>query len=84
MQDTLTTAIHMHCGDQLAPASQLYQKVLAREPENAEALHSRGVLRHQQGNPANAVERIGRAVALEPNAFAFHLPCARHVSAKLT
>ncbi|HTU25186.1 MAG TPA: tetratricopeptide repeat protein [Pirellulales bacterium] len=72
MQDALTTAIEMHRTGQLGPASQLYQKVLAREQENAEALHLLGVLRHQQGDHARAVELIGRALALRPNAFGFH------------
>ena len=49
MQDVLTAAIEMHRSGQLGPASQLYQRVLAREQENAEALHLLGVLHHQQG-----------------------------------
>ncbi|HEX4145811.1 MAG TPA: tetratricopeptide repeat protein [Pirellulales bacterium] len=72
MQDALTTAIEMHRTGQLGPAAQWYQKALAREQENADALHLLGVLRHQQGDHARAVELIGRAVALRPNAFAFH------------
>ncbi len=72
MQDVLTAAIEMHRSGQLGPASQLYQKVLAREHENAEAMHLLGVLHHQQGNHARAVELIGRAVALRPNSHIFH------------
>ena len=52
MQDVLTAAIEMHRSGQLGAASQLYQRVLAREQENAEALHLLGVLHHQQGNHA--------------------------------
>jgi tetratricopeptide (TPR) repeat protein len=72
MQDLLTTAIEMHRSGQLGPASQLYQKVLAREQENAEALHLLGVLNHQQGHNDRAIELIRRAVALRPNAHAYH------------
>jgi tetratricopeptide (TPR) repeat protein len=72
MQDVLTAAIEMHRSGQLGPASQLYQKVLAREHENAEALHLLGVLHHQQGNNNRAVELIGRAVALRPNSHIYH------------
>jgi tetratricopeptide (TPR) repeat protein len=72
MQDMLTAAIEMHRSGQLGPASQLYQKVLAREQENAEALHLLGVLHHQQGNHTRAVELIGRAVALRPNSHVYH------------
>jgi tetratricopeptide (TPR) repeat protein len=50
----------------------LYQQVLSQQKENAEALHLLGVVHHQQGDHARAVELIGRAVALRPNAFVFH------------
>jgi tetratricopeptide (TPR) repeat protein len=72
MQDMLTTAMEMHRTGQLGPAAHLYQQVLAREQENADALHLLGVLHHQQGEHARAVEKIGRAVALQPNVPAFH------------
>jgi len=72
MQDVLTAAIEMHRSGQLGPASQLYQRVLAREQENPEALHLLGVLHHQQGNHPRAVELIGRAVALRPNSHIYH------------
>jgi tetratricopeptide (TPR) repeat protein len=72
MQNVLTTAIEMHQTGQLGSAAQLYQKVLAQEQENADALHLLGVLRHQQGDHARAVELIRRAVALRPSVPAFH------------
>src|SRR5579864_1103310 len=72
MQDELTTAIEMHRSGQLGPAAQLYQKFLADEAEHADALHLLGVLRHQQGDHARAVELIGRAVTLSPNVPAYH------------
>ena len=72
MQDVLSTAIEMHRAGQLATAVQLYQAVLAVEQENADALHLLGVLNHQQGNHARAVELIGLAVAVRPNAHIFH------------
>jgi tetratricopeptide (TPR) repeat protein len=72
MQDVLTAAIEMHRAGQLGAASQLYQRVLAREQGNAEALHLLGVLHHQQGNQARAIELIGRAVAIKPNSHAYH------------
>jgi tetratricopeptide (TPR) repeat protein len=62
----------MHRAGQWASAAQLYQKVLARQEENADALHLLGVLHHQQGNHLMAVERISHAVALRPNVAEFH------------
>jgi tetratricopeptide (TPR) repeat protein len=72
MQDVLTAAIEMHRSGQLSAASQLYQRVLAREQGNAEALHLLGVLHHQQGNNTRAIELIGRAVAIKPNSHIYH------------
>jgi len=50
----------------------LYQNVLDSEPNNPEALHFLGVLHHQQGDHARAIELIVRAVALKPNCPEFH------------
>jgi tetratricopeptide (TPR) repeat protein len=72
MLELLTSAIEMHQAGQLGAAAQLYQKVLAGDGANAVALHMLGVLHHQQGDHARAVELIGQAVALQPNAPAFH------------
>ena len=50
----------------------MYQKILLKEQDNASALHLLGVLHDQQGRHDQAVEEIGRAVALQPNVPAFH------------
>ena len=71
MHDVLRAAIEKHQTGQLGVAAQLYQGLLAREPDHAEALHLLGVLNHQQGQNSRAVELIGRAVALRPNAHVF-------------
>jgi tetratricopeptide (TPR) repeat protein len=68
----LSNALELHQAGQLASAAQLYQQILAREQENADALHLFGVLRHQQGDHRQAIDLIGRAVALRPNVPAFH------------
>ncbi len=72
MPPLLSTALEMHQAGQLQSAAQVYQQILAREQENADALHLLGVLRHQQGDHRQAMELIGRAVALQPNVAAFH------------
>jgi len=68
MQNVLSVAIGKHQGGQLGQAAQLYRKVLACEPENAEALHLYGVLYHQKGDHSRASILIGRAVSLRPDA----------------
>jgi tetratricopeptide (TPR) repeat protein len=55
-----------------ADAARCYHALLAREPHHADALHLFGVLHHQCGYSARAVELIGRAVALRPAAPAYH------------
>jgi tetratricopeptide (TPR) repeat protein len=72
MQDLLTTAVEMHQAGQIGPAAQIYQQILAREPENADALHLLGVLRHQCGDHDQAVALINRAVVLGPSVPSFH------------
>jgi tetratricopeptide (TPR) repeat protein len=72
MQDVLKAAIGMHQAGQFGEALPLYQRILAREPANADALHLLGVLYHQQGDNTRAIDMIGRAVALRPNVAAFH------------
>ena len=72
MQDQLTAAMELHQTGQLGPAARLYEQVLAKEQENADALHLLGVVHHQQGNHGRAVEFIARAVALRPSVPAFH------------
>lgn len=72
MQDDLRTALGLHQDGRLDQAAQLYQKILATDPRQADALHLLGVVAHQQGKPAQAVERIGRAIALQPSVAVFH------------
>lgn len=72
MPDVLTSAIEMHQTGQLTTAARMYQQLLAKDTEHADALHLLGVLRHQQGDHAKAVELIIRAIALRPSVAAFH------------
>jgi len=72
MNDSLPTALALHEAGKMPAAAQLYQQILQREPQNADALHLFGVLRHQQGDHAKAIELIGRAVVLRPNAAVLH------------
>jgi tetratricopeptide (TPR) repeat protein len=72
MAEELSAAIELHRAGRLAEAAAGYEAVLAREPDDAEALHLLGVVRHQQGKHDDAVEKIGRAVALRPNVARYH------------
>ena len=48
-------------------AYQLYQKVLARDPNNVEALVNAGLLAQQQGHSEEAMDDWNRAVDLDPS-----------------
>ncbi len=50
----------------------MYESALAQDPANADACCLLGVVRNQQGQPAEAVNLIGRAVAMRPGVPGFH------------
>jgi predicted Zn-dependent protease len=73
MHALLQTAISHHQANRLDEAEQLYRAVLSADPDQADALHLLGVVAHQRGQHAQAVELIGQAVRLRPETAAFHL-----------
>jgi tetratricopeptide (TPR) repeat protein len=82
LADDLRTALGHHQRGALEPAARLYQQILDADPEHADALHLLGVLRHQQGDHAQAVETIRRAIALRPSVPAFHANLAEAYRAR--
>jgi tetratricopeptide (TPR) repeat protein len=66
MSGDLGTALGYHQRGLLEEAARLYQGLIARNPNHGDALHLLGVVALQRGQPASAVEHIGRAVALNP------------------
>jgi predicted TPR repeat methyltransferase len=63
----LAAGISFHRQNRIAEAEPLYRQVLARDPDNADALHFYGILKHQQGHSDEAVELIRSAIAREPD-----------------
>jgi tetratricopeptide (TPR) repeat protein len=72
MTDQLHLAVDQHQRGCLDEASRLYRDVLTAHPDHADALHLLGVVALQQGDPAAAVEWIGRAIAVNPAAADYH------------
>jgi tetratricopeptide (TPR) repeat protein len=68
----LVIALRLHHAGDLDQASRLYEAILSRDAEHADALHFLGVLRQQQGLLAQALELGTRAVALRPGEAQFH------------
>src|SRR5262249_43354135 len=71
MHDDLNTALGYHQRGLLDQAVRVYQALLVQDPEHADALHLLGVVALQRGDPARAVEHIGRAIALRPGVAAY-------------
>lgn len=68
MNPALSQAIAFHQTGNLADAERLYLEVMAAEPKDAAAPHLLGVVRAQQGRNGEALELIGAALKLKPDA----------------
>src|SRR2546423_1391769 len=64
-------AVGHHQAGRFAQAKQIYRRVLAEEPRNADAIHLLGVLAHQTKNHQAAAELISRAITIRPQAEFF-------------
>jgi protein O-GlcNAc transferase len=72
LTEALTTALVHHRAGRLMIAEELYRRILAAEPEHADALHLLGLVEHQTGRHPAAVARIRQAIALKPTAAAYY------------
>jgi len=62
----LQEGTRLHRGGKLAEAAAAYDRALAVEPENADALHLRGMIACQMGNATTGLGLLRQAVALSP------------------
>jgi protein O-GlcNAc transferase len=67
-QQMLETALRHHQAGRLAQAEASYLELLAREPDDAPALHWLAMVKLGLGKSESALEHIERAVALRPQA----------------
>jgi len=73
----LATAINQHRAGQLAEAERTYRQILQNNPAHPDSLHLLGIIAHQRGDHANAVDLIRRAIAGKPFApFHYNLGLA--------
>jgi tetratricopeptide (TPR) repeat protein len=56
----------------LAGADELSRIAAAASPDNAEAMHTLGVIAHQSGKLNEAIEHVSRAIAINPNVALYH------------
>lgn len=78
----LQQAVALHQAGRLADAAALYQRIIATDPKNADALNLLGVVRLAAGDAATAVELIGRAVALQDRVADFHINLSQALRAQ--
>jgi protein O-GlcNAc transferase len=68
---SLERARELHQQGYLPEAEMLYREILERSPRNAGAMSLLGILRAQSGDPASALEWLGKAVAIDPKSAAY-------------
>jgi protein O-GlcNAc transferase len=68
----LDKAIQHHREGRLAEAERLYRELLAKDPDQSQALYQLGVIALQSGRLDEAVGMLERATALAPNNAACH------------
>lgn len=76
LDDALDTAIRLHEEGRLERARSIYQRILAQDPQHADAHHLLGLVFLQQGPVREGVELINRAAALRPGVAAYHINLA--------
>jgi predicted O-linked N-acetylglucosamine transferase (SPINDLY family) len=72
LSEALQIGLLHHRAGRLDLAEQIYRRILAVEPEHADALHLLGLVAHQTGQHAKAAELIGRAVATSPGVSVYY------------
>ena len=73
IEQTLKKGVELHTAGNLKEAEEAYQKVLAIEPENPDAIHFLGVLAFNVNKNDIAKELITKAIQLSPNNPACYL-----------
>ena len=63
----LRTALSHHRAGRFGEAKRIYAAILSRQPEHPDALDLLGVIKAQEGEAREAVELIGKAIAIKPD-----------------
>jgi protein O-GlcNAc transferase len=65
INDALEKALRLHRQGKLREAFREYSAILDKHPDSAPALHLSGVVLHQSGDHAGAVDRIRRSIGID-------------------
>ena len=72
ISEALAIAIQHHQAGRLRTAEQIYRQILQAQPDHADAMHLLGVIAHQAGKHAIAVQYITRAIQANTSETAYH------------
>jgi protein O-GlcNAc transferase len=72
ISDALRAGIEHQRRGQLAEARRIYQSILEKTPDHADALHLLGIIAVMTGQPDKAVDLIRHAIVANPAAAAYH------------
>jgi predicted O-linked N-acetylglucosamine transferase (SPINDLY family) len=72
LAEALAVALAHHQAGRLAPAEEIYRRILAIEPQQADALHLLGLIEHQAGRSDTALDLVRRAIAAHPASATYH------------
>src|ERR1700722_18195700 len=72
----LTEAVRLHQAGRLDQAAPLYQKVLAQDPQNADALNLLGMVALEAGQAQASAELIRKAIAANSRWAPYHFNLA--------
>ena len=72
LQAVFTQAVAYHQARRFTEAENLYQQILLKHPQHADALHLYGLTLLQRGNTSKSAEFISRAIAYDPTKPHYH------------
>ena len=67
LQQALDLAVQHHTAGRLTEARSIYQQILRADPNHPISMHLLGVIAHQEGQNATAVDLITKALAIKPD-----------------
>ena len=71
-KDLTHQALSLHQSGQLQQAADAYQKAIALDAGNADALQFYGLLLFQRGNGSEAISHIKRAIKIKPDVAPYY------------
>ncbi len=72
INQALAIAEKFHTQGNLDEAKHIYEKILEKNPLQSDALHLRGLIKHQKGNHDEAIEDIKKAIEIMPNGALYY------------